>query len=281
MDSDCVARADLFTQHLQAVAEVPPAQTGGSVGITEFVGPRTWVNRLAEASPFATAFSFAKQMPFCSWATTSNVMVSRSVFESVGGFDETLPFTLGGDDLDLTWRITLSGMLLKAAPEAVVFHNRDTWASLRAFASRVWRWGRVEHHLRLKHRARLGSQFPPALFWMAVLAFVHLLSRVIGWHRASGTSLVMLGTMTAAFVLEQCCKRIALPLRDWGLAPALFAIESLYRVGSWRESILRRRFAPPFRKIYFDPWHLRAETEMQAISAWGLLLAGLLGFVVS
>lgn len=271
IDSDCVADSDLIINHLQAVRTIEPYRVGGSVGITQFVGKATWVNRLAEASPFTAAFRFAREMPYCSWATTSNLLVSREAFDAVGGFDETLPFTLGGDDLDLTWRIRLSGRLLKATPNAVVFHNRQTWSHLRSLLSRVWRWGRVEHHIRLKHRARLRRQFPPALFWVLAFLCSSLTCRFFGHPEGARFSAVALAVLSLGFVTEHVWKRRSLERSEWMFLPLLVLLDGLYRLGSWRESARCLHLPPLFEKLYFDEWHLRAEVENQAVAAWALL----------
>ena len=273
VDSDCEARPDILQQHLDSLRSMPHEVAGGSVGVTEFVGTASWVNRLAEASPFTLAFSFARQMPFCAWAMTSNLVVSKEAFERLGGFDENLPFRLDGDDLDFTWRVTLSGLLLKASPEAVVYHARDTWGRARAFASRIWRWGRVEHLLRLKHRALLRRQFPHIVFWAIWFGLISLgLGKPLGVHDIAGIK-TLAGLLSVGVVLEQVLTRRRSGAGIWKMVPGLCASSALYRIASWRECVGRRRWLPPFRKLYFDDWHLRFDAETQAVSAWLVILS--------
>lgn len=275
LDSDCAAKKDLINRHLAGYAATADGEIAGVVGITEFVGPETWVTRLAETSPFTDAFSFARNMPYVAWATASNVSFRRDIFWQTGGFDAQLPFKLGGDDLDLSWRITLAGYLLKAEPEAIVFHSRETWASLRAFTSRVWRWGRIEHHLKRKHSGRLKPLFPPLWIW-AALSF----SLMAASSRYGPAELTRRLTAFGTFCLlgsaaSELWNRRGLPLRRWPYIPGVLLIMGIYRAGAWFEMVYRRRIAHPFQKLYFDSWHLRAESESQAVAAWIVLLAAI------
>lgn len=58
-----------------------------------------------------------------SWASGCCLMVRRSVFESVGGFDFE-HFPLYCDDVDFSWRVRLAGHRVVHVPRAVVFHDK-------------------------------------------------------------------------------------------------------------------------------------------------------------
>ena len=62
------------------------------------------------------------------WATTANLMVPRTVFENLGGFDVT---RFSGGDADFCRRAVASGVGLKYLPEAIVQHpTRKEWSDL-------------------------------------------------------------------------------------------------------------------------------------------------------
>lgn len=66
-----------------------------------------------------------------SWASGYCMMVRRSVFDLLKGFDDD-HFLLHCDDVDLSWRARASGWKVVTAPRAVVFHDkrpryRDAW----------------------------------------------------------------------------------------------------------------------------------------------------------
>lgn len=55
---------------------------------------------------------------FLPYGLTANLGVSRTAFEAVGGFDESLPT----EDVDFCWRIQLAGFPLYVEPAAVVLN---------------------------------------------------------------------------------------------------------------------------------------------------------------
>jgi GT2 family glycosyltransferase len=59
-----------------------------------------------------------------SWASTCCVLVRRTTFDTLGGFDHT-HFPLYCDDVDFSWRARLLGQRVLYVPRAVVFHNKS------------------------------------------------------------------------------------------------------------------------------------------------------------
>lgn len=55
------------------------------------------------------------------WASGTAFLVRRSVFEEVGGFDET--FFAHQEEIDLQWRIHLTGQEVAVNPASVVYHR--------------------------------------------------------------------------------------------------------------------------------------------------------------
>ncbi|HEY6902144.1 MAG TPA: glycosyltransferase family 2 protein [Puia sp.] len=55
-----------------------------------------------------------------SWASGAALMVKRSIFDSIGGFDTN--FYMYTDDVDISWRIRLEGYKIKYLPKCIVYH---------------------------------------------------------------------------------------------------------------------------------------------------------------
>jgi cellulose synthase/poly-beta-1,6-N-acetylglucosamine synthase-like glycosyltransferase len=95
------------------------------------------------------------------WILSGNCMYRRDVIEQVGGFDERLPAC---EDVDLAWKVVLSGYLLVNCPDASVVHwNDDDW---QKFVRKSWRQGRGSAVLAkryLPHGAR--NAFQPSMIW--------------------------------------------------------------------------------------------------------------------
>jgi GT2 family glycosyltransferase len=58
-----------------------------------------------------------------SWASTCCIVVRRSVFDALGGFDHDT-FPLYCDDVDFSWRVRAAGHRVVVAPFATVFHDK-------------------------------------------------------------------------------------------------------------------------------------------------------------
>lgn len=279
VDSDCEADPELLVAHARSWARHVGAV--GSVGITRFHGPHTLATRAAAASPFMDAFQFADSMTYIPWATMTNTVILRSAFQEAGGFDESLPFRLGGDDLDLTWRLTESGGLLLAAPEAVVLHTRETWTRPGSVVKRVWRWGRVDHHLMRKHAHLLRGTLPrptvpTVLLFLALLAF---LTPVRDHTSPVAFTLAGVVPITNAALLGRGS--------DHSLAARIgaYALVRVFRVGTLFESLLRRQSPRPFREVFYDTpsfpgdVHLRSVLGYEARNAWVWTLTALVTVV--
>ena len=88
----------------------------------------------------------ARQLPFehpkeynqirggTSWCSGAFMVVRGHAFRKVGGFDDKT-FFMHGDDVDLSWRLKLSGFQIMHKPDAVVFHSKFLEAENRISSS--------------------------------------------------------------------------------------------------------------------------------------------------
>jgi len=106
----------------------------------------------------------------CPAGGTNNMSYRRTALLEVGGFDESFPPFVWGEDADLKLRLTLRGGRLLYVPVAVL-HLRDY--GLRPFLRQSVQRGRGEAHFRLKHDGRRGW---PAHLKRLVLAPLRLLA---------------------------------------------------------------------------------------------------------
>lgn len=80
---------------------------------------------------------------------TINLAFRRSVFDAVGGFDESFEY---GSDVDFAWRAIDAGYRIRSAPDAVVVHD---WGDRRRQARRSYAYGKARARLYRKHLSRL------------------------------------------------------------------------------------------------------------------------------
>lgn len=93
---------------------------------------------------------------------TINLAFHRSVFDEVGGFDESFEY---GSDVDFSWRIVEAGHRIRCAPEAVVEHD---WGDVRRQLRRSFLYGKARARLYRKHTGRLRHVLrddPVAVLW--------------------------------------------------------------------------------------------------------------------
>jgi len=161
VDSDVTVEPGLLDTHAETYIENAGNPTlGGTFGMTEFVGKSNFWWKVLELTTFIDSFSFAKQYPYVSWALGNNVSFKKEILLKVGKFEENLPFRLGGDDLDLSYRITKAGYQIKTAPQAVVYHAKDTWNHWKGVNDRSKRWGSMEYHILKRHPELAHTRLP-------------------------------------------------------------------------------------------------------------------------
>lgn len=96
--------------------------------------------------------------------TTNNLALSRSDFDSLGGFDET--FTFASEDRDLSDRAIAAGLSLVYAPDAVVHHAHEL--GLQQFLRQHYQYGKGAAQFRSRRRARRRARVrlePPEFYY--------------------------------------------------------------------------------------------------------------------
>lgn len=151
IDSDVTVETGLLDEYVEAYKNPYQVRLGGVLGYTEFVGKKTFWWKMLEHTSLVDSFSFARNYPFHSWTIGNNVSFKKSVLEEIGMFEENFPFRLGGDDLDMTYRVTKAGYMIGSAPNAVTYHSRKTWNNYGAVHDRAKRWGTMENYIVKRH----------------------------------------------------------------------------------------------------------------------------------
>jgi len=83
------------------------------------------------------------------WAATANLLVRRTAFDAIGGFDATWRHI--GEDVDLCLRARAAGYDLAFCGEAVVTHDGDS--AWRPLLKRAWRHGYSVNQFLARHGA--------------------------------------------------------------------------------------------------------------------------------
>ncbi len=84
-------------------------------------------------------------------APTINLAISKTVFNEIGGFDESFEY---GSDIDLTWRAVRHNFRIRYIPKASVSHD---FGNTSANATRYYRYGKARAKLYLNHPYNIYS----------------------------------------------------------------------------------------------------------------------------
>jgi GT2 family glycosyltransferase len=108
-------------------------------------------------------------------APTINLALRKSLFEQIGGFDESFGY---GSDVDFTWRAREAGYRIRYVPEAVVHHD---WGDPGREMRRSYTYGKARARLYLKHPRHWRELFDEDI--MALAYPVYLLALPLSFFR--------------------------------------------------------------------------------------------------
>ncbi|WP_346680806.1 glycosyltransferase family 2 protein [Enorma massiliensis] len=201
LDSDCLATPNLLVEHYDAYSD----ETVGAVaGLLEFTGPDTWFWLAVAHSQFVVCFDFPRWMPEVPWTPTANCSVRRDLFLELGGFDAGFPNKPGGEDVDLGLRLTSSGHSMVCRPEALVYHQKKTWVSVKAMIKRLWHYGSADYYLMERHPDLLWRCYPRrTLMFTALAALCVVLAIFAGPWMLAGIPLVIIVDLICCSLMMQ------------------------------------------------------------------------------
>lgn len=282
LDSDCRPTADLLAEHWKHYDQPSlEEKLGGVIGKTIFEGEDTWVWRMVRYSSLVTQFTIADEMSTVTWGPTSNISFRHDVLDQMEGFDTNLPFRLGGDDLDLSYRITQTGFTIVSEPKAIVYHSKSTWNSLHSILSRAFRWGRMEYHLYQKH-PEARSIAPPGFWgWAIYIGALFSFQAVILDRMAlimfllfflwGGGALCLFSIFSALDIESSLKNKISLFTESF-----LIGIPELtYQLGTTWEFVKHGDFRFLWSRAWFDPDAPKNNWLFEAWNIWsnmGMLL---------
>lgn len=182
-DADCVPRSDWLENLVGCMLQTDSCGIVGgamtipkSANLWQRLDNQCWAHSTGPDSPAGPTL----------FGSTANMCLFRSVYESVGGFDERL---LGSEDSDLAFRVHSAGYVNYFEPAAVVEHDHPR-TTMAAFFRQRYNYGKWTIQTVLKHRPLppYSWMFPDnrlllALLWplYAILSTGFTVSRV--WRK--------------------------------------------------------------------------------------------------
>jgi GT2 family glycosyltransferase len=277
IDSDCEADAEVLNQHWSSHQATDPV-VAGVTGLTGWSGPAGRAGRVLEAYPaLSAAFSLASWLPEVDWATCTNLSVRREVLLEIGGFAESFPLRVYGEDVDLGLRLRKRGYRILCNPQAVVLHSQQTFSSPGAMLRKAFRTGRADYHLGELHPERLCPEFPLPLAISLMLLAAAALRTLAGGPPlllaapAAWLVLFIIGQSMMARGTAAGGGSLALPYRA-----AAVLLEISFELGRLAEALPRLRLQRLWTKFIYVREQLAAERPRRVVQMWAELASLLL-----
>ena len=173
IDSDCSASPDWLCQLIPAFNDSAMAAVGGQV---DGMCSESAVDRY-EAVMSSLSIGSRERVGNSGTDTfylpSCNLLVRRSAFASVGGFDDSMHV---GEDVDLTWRLRDRRWSICYLPLGNILHEHRS--SIRSFMSRRFDYGTSEGILQILHPTRHKRMVIPPL--LAAILILLLMTFFIG-----------------------------------------------------------------------------------------------------
>jgi O-antigen biosynthesis protein len=141
-DDDCTVDVNWLYALNHSIAD---ASVGGVGGIISTRSKGIVSDYMSSHNIVASDIQGTRVPPFI---VTANACYRKEVLTAVGGFDDHITHP-GGEDPDLSWRVSASGYALKLAPTAIVNHHHKT--NLLAFCRSFYHYGKGFRYLEAKH----------------------------------------------------------------------------------------------------------------------------------
>jgi GT2 family glycosyltransferase len=276
-DSDCEVDADVLSQHWTAQAGSGPA-VAAVAGLTEWCGPESAVWKvLTFNSSFTAAFSFATWLPELPWATCTNLSVRREAAVAVGGFDETSPLRVYGEDVDFGIRLCKEGYRIVGNPKALVWHHRETLSTFGAAARKALSTGRADYYLGVRHPDRLALEFPLPIVMVCLLVAVGAVKAALEGEPPwlVGAAAVWLAAfLTAHGLLSALAQKDRIRNVPFRMLAGL--LDLAFELGQLWEAVRHGRPARAWTKFVYVEQQLAAERLRRVVQMWSLALGFLL-----
>ena len=278
IDSDVTVEGGILDEYVEAYKNPYQVKLGGILGYTEFVGKKTFWWKMLEKTSLVNSFSFARDYPFHSWTIGNNVSFKKCVLEEIGMFEENFPFKLGGDDLDMTYRVTKAGYMIGSAPNAVTYHSRKTWNNYKAVHDRAKRWGTMENYIVDRHPELYKRVIPKnyllefvmALFLGVVAAILQSFIPLI----IAGSWIVLNGIMD--YVLDVKKNGFSSPVVFYGA----MLIQSQYEFYRVKQSFKNHSLGALYKGVVFNRFQIKYGMKDESFRVKKLLYSFSIVFII-
>ncbi|MBQ7383886.1 MAG: glycosyltransferase [Clostridia bacterium] len=277
IDSDVIIDKGMLNEHAKVYLNSQKENLGGVFGVTEFYGTKSFRWNIIEYSNYTFAFEQAKKYPYASWTIGNNVSFVKQVLLDIGMFEENLPFKLGGDDMDLSYRVVKSGHPIKCTPYAITHHSRETWDSNKALNDRTRRWGTMEYYNAKRHAESVHKTLP-GLCFVAFITTLFMIAAMIltrSFVPAVCQGIFLAGLWMISYICDSR-KSGKYNLLYYSLAKLISFKYAFYK---FRECVKQKDFSVLNKQMIFNDGHAKADCrERSQKLSWAMILFTLIVF---
>lgn len=278
LDSDVVVEKGMLDEYVKGYQDNSYVRLGGILGYTEFVGEKTFWWKILELTSLIQSFSFARDYTFHSWTIANNVSFKKTVLEEIGMFEEKFPFKLGGDDLDMTYRVTKAGYMIGSAPNAVAYHSRETWNNFKAIHNRAMRWGTMERIICNRHK-ELYKRVIPKNYVLIMIALI--VSAIVSGISHNVLPIVSVAGLVIWDLLWAYIKRV----KNTGFCNPFYfycamGIQGMYEYYRIKQSLKEKSLGAFYCGQVFNRFQIKYGMKDDSIRIWELLLSYTTIFVI-
>ena len=149
-DADCCPRRDWLAALVAPLADATVGAVAGRLHSTPPAGVVEAFSSLFTLQLPAAAARHTRWTPWAGGFPTANLAVRRTLFERIGGFDESV--AIYGEDYDLCARLYVAGAAIVYTPAAGVEHQHRV--TLRSMLRQAFGFGRSHAWLMRRHVPR-------------------------------------------------------------------------------------------------------------------------------
>lgn len=165
-DSDCIVTPNILNEHIKCYSN---DKVGASCGPVILQGEKNAFVELISETGWCDAFTQPLKHEELEWGATANFTVLKSSFNKAGGFNEMFPNKPGGEDVDIGFKVSDAGYVIKSSPQAVVYHSNKTWLHMRDMVKRLFSYGKSNVLVAKEHKDRLISEMNWLVIWFLTL----------------------------------------------------------------------------------------------------------------
>lgn len=172
LDDDCIVDQSWLRALVPCFQEPDVAIVGGRVEAADMSSSLGKYEQVQSSLFMGKVQRKVRKGGTLSYLPTCNLLIRKTIFLAVGGFDSLLRV---GEDVDLCWRVLDYGATIYYLPSGLVYHYHRT--RLIPFLHRRYIYGQSEAKLQKKHRSetRQLSLFPGHIWILAASLIIGLL----------------------------------------------------------------------------------------------------------